>query len=134
MRGRIMHASAEILIADDEEYIASFIAEILSDEGYRVTVVHDGASALLAIAAARPHLVLLDVAMPVMVGDELLRYLRRNGFNDLPIIIMTAGLYPERYLNDGATDVLPKPFEVDTLLDKVAFYLPPSQVPGQPER
>lgn len=120
-----MQEPSDILIADDEEHIASFIADVLRDEGYSVRVVHDGASALLAIASHRPGLAILDVAMPVMVGDELLRYLRRNDFADLPVIIMTAGLYPERYLSCGANEVLSKPFDVDSLLDKVASFLPP---------
>jgi DNA-binding response OmpR family regulator len=115
----------DILIVDDEVPIAQFIATVLQEEGYAVRVVHDGASALLEIVARPPCVVLLDVAMPVMVGDELLRYLRRKGFSDLPIIMMTAGLYPEAYLSQGATDILPKPFDVELLIDKVARYMPP---------
>jgi DNA-binding response OmpR family regulator len=71
-----------------------------------------------------PGLVLLDVAMPVMLGSDLLVYLRRHGFSDLPIIIMTAGLSPLVYLTQGATEVLPKPFDVNTVVEKVAHYLP----------
>ena len=116
----------DILVVDDEVPIAEFIAAVLEEEGYPVRIVHDGASALLQIIERPPCLVLLDVAMPVMVGDELLRYLRRKGFADLPVIIMTAGLHPEIYLSQGANDVLPKPFDMEVLLDKVARYMPPA--------
>ena len=68
----------------------------------------------------------MEFKRPVMVGDELLRYLRRKGFADLPVIIMTAGLHPEIYLSQGANDVLPKPFDMEVLLDKVARYMPPA--------
>jgi CheY-like chemotaxis protein len=121
-------SAPDILVVDDEAPIAQVVAELLRDEGYSVRVVHDGASALLEIAAQRPALLLLDVAMPVMLGDELLRYLRRNGFADLPIVMMTASLRPEIYLAHGADAVLPKPFELDDLLAAVTRYLPPHEL------
>jgi len=119
-----MQTSNEVLIVDDEAAIAQLLADVLHEEGYRVRVAHDGASALLEIMKRRPGLVLLDVAMPVMLGSDLLVYLRRHGFSDLPIIIMTAGLSPLVYLTQGATEVLPKPFDVDVVVEKVAHYLP----------
>lgn len=119
-----MQASNDILIVDDEAPIAELLADVLQDEGYRIRVARDGASALLEIIKRRPALVLLDVAMPVMLGSDLLVYLRRHGFADLPIIIMTAGLSPLVYLTQGATEVLPKPFDVNVVVEKVAHYLP----------
>jgi len=119
-----MQASNDILIVDDEAPIAELLADVLQDEGYSVRVARDGASALLEIIKRPPALVLLDVAMPVMLGSDLLVYLRRHGFSDLPIIIMTAGLSPLVYLAQGATEVLPKPFDVNTVVEKVARYLP----------
>jgi len=119
-----MQTSNEILIVDDEAAIAQLLADVLQDEGYTVRIAHDGASALLEILRQRPGLVLLDIAMPVMLGSDLLVYLRRHGFNDLPIIIMTAGLSPLVYLTQGATEVLPKPFDVNLVVDKVSQYLP----------
>ena len=116
----------DILVVDDEVPIAQMIATALQEEGYPVRFVHDGASALLEILARPPCLVLLDIAMPVMVGDELLRYLRRNGYTDLPVIVMTAGLHPDIYLSQGATEVLPKPFDMEVMFEKVARYMPPA--------
>jgi DNA-binding response OmpR family regulator len=123
----VMQGENDILVVDDEAPIAQLLAEMLHEEGYEVRVVHDGASALLEIVERPPGLVLLDVAMPVMLGSDLLQYLRQHGFSDLPIIIMTASLHPSAYLNQGATDVLPKPFDVNRLLDTVAHYLPLNQ-------
>jgi DNA-binding response OmpR family regulator len=97
---------------------------VLQDEGYNTRIARDGASALLEIIRQPPGLVLLDVAMPVMLGSDLLVYLRRHGFEKLPIIIMTAGLSPLVYLAQGATEVIPKPFDVDMVVDKVTYYLP----------
>lgn len=111
-----MATEVDVLIVDDEPPIAEFIADVLDEEGYRVRVLHDGAAALLEILRRRPGLVILDVAMPVMMGDELLRYLRRHGYGDLPIVIMTAGMNPQSYMAYGAVAVLPKPFDVQSLL------------------
>jgi DNA-binding response OmpR family regulator len=118
-----MRISNDILVVDDEEPIAQLLLDVLREEGYAVRVVHDGASALLEITERRPGLVLLDVALPVMMGSDLLRYLRLHGYADLPIIIMTAGLMPTFYLSQGATAVLPKPFDVDVLLECVARHM-----------
>ena len=122
--GKTMLINNDILIVDDDAAIAQLLADVLNDEGYTIRVAHDGASALLDIIRNRPGLVLLDVAMPVMLGSDLLVYLRRHGFSDLPIIIMTAGLSPLVYLAQGATEVLPKPFDVNLVVEKVAQYLP----------
>lgn len=119
-----MQASNDILIVDDEAPIAQLLADVLQDEGYSIRIARDGASALLEIIRRPPGLVLLDVAMPVMLGSDLLVYLRRHGFSDLPIIIMTAGLSPLVYLAQGATEVLPKPFDVNVVVEKVTQYLP----------
>ena len=119
-----MQVSNEILIVDDEAPIAQLLADVLQDEGYSIRIARDGASALLEIIRHPPGLVLLDVAMPVMLGSDLLVYLRQHGFADLPIIIMTAGLSPLVYLSQGATEVIPKPFDVNMVVEKVARYLP----------
>lgn len=118
-----MPASNHVLVVDDEVPIAELVAEVLREEGYTVRIAHDGASALLDISMHCPGLVILDVAMPVLVGDELLRYLRRNGYDTLPVIMMTAGANPEVYYAHGATEVLPKPFDLNVLVDKVTTLL-----------
>jgi CheY-like chemotaxis protein len=114
----------DVLIVDDEIAITDLLAETLAEEGYTTRVAHDGASALLDILARQPALIILDIAMPVMTGDELLRRLRRNYALDIPIIVLTAGLHPERLLDQGANAALAKPFELDTLLNQVAHYAP----------
>src|SRR5579859_827300 len=118
-----MSAAYTILVVDDEQLITDVVTEVLTDEGYTVRVVHDGASALLSIRTEPPDLVILDVAMPVMTGEELLHTLRTGGYGRLPIIISTAGLHPERFLTEGANAILHKPFDLDQLLATVARVL-----------
>lgn len=112
-----------ILVVDDDHAITTMLADALTDEGYRVHICHDGASAYEAIMCEQPLLIILDVAMPVMFGDELLRRLRQSGLNTLPIIMMTAGLRTEQLLDAGANEVMPKPFDINMLLDRVAHYV-----------
>lgn len=111
-----------IVVADDEATIRSLVTDVLEEAGYRVEAVGDGLSALGAIRAARPALALFDVAMPVMTGDEALRLLIAEGLG-VPVIIMTAGTRPERFLQAGAVAVLPKPFDLERLLAVVARVL-----------
>lgn len=118
-----MSNQVTILVVDDEREIVAFVVDLLLEEGYNVRTAYDGASALLAIRADPPDLVLLDVTMPVMPGDEVLRELRQSGFTKLPVIIATAGLRPEQYLQVGATAILAKPFAIDQLLATVSRYV-----------
>lgn len=124
---RTAHPSAapQILVVDDEAPIAGLIADMLEDEGYQVWTRHDGASALIDILSHPPDLLILDIAMPVMVGDELLRYLRTHGYESLPVVVMTAGLRPDQYLAQGATAVIAKPFNLLEMLALVERHAPP---------
>lgn len=115
-----------IVVADDELSIRQLVTEVLEDEGYVVEAVGDGLSALVAIRNGPVALALLDVAMPVLMGDEALRQLRAEGLA-LPVVIMSAGTNVRRFLEQGATAVLPKPFHIDQLLATVARALPPAR-------
>lgn len=122
-----MHGSGDVLVVDDEVNIVDLIAEVLTEEGYRVRQAHDGSSALAQIESATPALVLLDMSMPDMAGTTLLHHLRANNYDDVAVIIMTAGSHsPDSLFAQGATGYLPKPFELDELLDCVARYMPSS--------
>lgn len=112
--------AAEILVVDDHHEITDLVAEALADEGFEVRVAHDGASALRMVQERRPDLLLLDVAMPVMTGDEVLRYLRSLGHRDLPVILMTADRTPERFSALGANQLLRKPFDLGRLIQLVS--------------
>jgi DNA-binding response OmpR family regulator len=111
-----------VLVVDDERAITDFVSDALVEEGYEVTVCHDGASALLDIQREPPSLVLLDIGLPVMTGDLVLRELRASGYDELPIVVATAGTNPEQYLAIGANAVLKKPFTLEHLLNTVARF------------
>jgi CheY-like chemotaxis protein len=121
-----MDTPPDILVADDEIEIVAFISELLTDAGYSVRTVPDGASALREIQRCPPALVLLDNAMPGMTGAEVLRQLRKDGFRQMPVIMMSAHTRAEVSLKLGA-DFLSKPFSLDDLLSHVAQHIPFSE-------
>lgn len=114
---------AEILVVDDQPEIAELVAEVLGEEGYTVRAAHDGASALAAIRQRQPDLLILDVAMPILSGDQVLRRLRSEGPHDLPVILMTADRAPERFQALGAAEILRKPFDLAAMLTAVAGFV-----------
>lgn len=111
--------TTNILIVDDELQIAGLIAEILQGEGYQTRLCYDGASALKSIHIEKPTLMLLDINMPILTGDELLQHLGPAEQRGFPVIVMTAGLMPHQYLNMGANAVLRKPFDIEHLISSV---------------
>jgi CheY-like chemotaxis protein len=112
-----------ILIVDDEATITEFVSDALAEEGYEVQTCHDGASALLYVREERPDLVLLDITMPVMGGDEVLAQLQAEGMTDISIIVMTASLNYDRQLVHTADALLRKPFTLGRLLTTVEDVL-----------
>ncbi len=111
-----------ILIADDEEFIVDLLATLLEDEHYQVLRAYDGEQALLAAQRERPELIITDIMMPRMSGTELAARLRAQEESELtPIILMSAVRSPITVPN---TIYLPKPFDIDHVLELVMLLLP----------
>jgi putative two-component system response regulator len=107
--------AARVLVVDDEVVIASLLQHVLEAEGFEVEVAHDGLEALAALRDRQPDLVLMDVDMPRMSGDEVCRRLKSNPATRLlPVIMITArGDLPRRLdaWEYGADEFLSKPFQ-----------------------
>jgi two-component system, OmpR family, response regulator MprA len=116
-------APASILVVDDDPAIRELIASVLGDEGYQVETAQDGHGALAQINASPPHIVILDYAMPKMSGSEVLERLRAQGRENLPVIVVSASIYAERAVNEGATYYIAKPFALPELLNAVTLCL-----------
>lgn len=112
-----------VLVVDDDPAVRSFVSEALSAGGYRTVTVSDGDAALLAVAEAKPDLILLDVQMPTINGWDVLRQLRAQAGPHQPIVVMT-GSYDgqDRALSSGAQGYLAKPFDLDDLLECVDLH------------
>jgi putative two-component system response regulator len=106
---------ARLLVVDDEPVIASLLQHVLEAEGYEVAVARDGLEALAAVGDRKPDLVLLDIDMPRMSGDEVCRRLKCDPATRLlPVIMITArGDLPRRLdaWEYGADEFLAKPFQ-----------------------
>lgn len=114
-----------VLIAEDEERIASFVAKGLRAAGFRVDIVGDGREALRVALGGGHDLMLLDVGLPGMDGFEVLKRLRAVD-TDLPVIMLTArtsGADAVTGLTSGADDYVPKPFKFDELLARIRLRM-----------
>lgn len=109
----------QILVVDDDQSILLTLQDILSAEGFPVRVARDGKEGLQSAVQDPPALIVLDLWMPTMSGQEMVKQLRSDGYT-IPVLIMSAinaGDQIARELN--AAGFIPKPFDVDRLLDEV---------------
>ena len=122
-----MSDKKHILVVEDEEHLATGIKYNLDAEGYRVTTVGDGPSALRIIqeGPGRIDLVILDLMLPGMSGYAVCEALR-SGDNDVPVLILSARTLTEdrtRGFEMGADQYLTKPFDLDEFLTRVKSLL-----------
>jgi DNA-binding response OmpR family regulator len=116
---------SRILIAEDEDRIASFVAKGLRAHNLTPTVVGDGLSALEYGMSGQFDLLLLDLGLPAMDGFEVLQRLRAAG-SDLPVVILTArGSVEDTVagLERGADDYISKPFRFEELLARIRLRM-----------
>ena len=116
-----------ILIAEDEPNIVLSLEFLLRHSRYEVSVASDGEQALRLMESFAPHLVLLDVMMPVRDGFEVCRIIRGNpAWRTVKIVMLTAkGRDSEfrRGLELGADAYVTKPFSTQRLLEQVRALL-----------
>jgi two-component system response regulator MprA len=114
-----------VLVVEDDEPIAASLRRTLQYEGYRVSVAADGPTALAAVAADRPDLVVLDRMLGGMDGLSVCRRLRA-GEVSVPVLMLTArDTVADRVvgLDAGADDYLVKPFDYEELLARIRALL-----------
>ena len=113
----------KILLVDDDEIVSEFAVMIMEGSGFEVLYCDSGAKALEEAVAFDPQLILLDVIMPGMEGPEVLQELRKiPETSSTPVIFLTGKANPEdekKYMGMGALGLIAKPFEPNTLCDKI---------------
>lgn len=112
---------ANILIVDDDMHINKMLSEALTNEGHRIMQAYSGTEALMLLSKTKPDLILLDLMLPGLTGEELLPKIE-----GIPVIVVSAkadtadkvGL-----LLSGAADYITKPFDMPELLARITVAL-----------
>lgn len=121
-----------ILIVDDDIHIGNVLEEILTKEGYAMTRAYSGTEAQLLLAKQRPDLILLDLMLPGLNGEELLPQIK-----DIPVIVVSAKADVDSKVNlllGGAVDYVTKPFQIKELLARIQVHLRETQGRRKPEK
>ncbi|MCI9338986.1 MAG: response regulator transcription factor [Lachnospiraceae bacterium] len=116
----------KILIAEDEADISRLLSEILEAEGYETLRAFSGTEALSLIEREEPDLLLLDLMLPGLSGEELLEKLREEKRCSFPILILSAKSALDdkvALLKNGADDYITKPFEPQEVTARILAAL-----------
>ena len=118
-----MDTRQKILIVEDEKKISDIVRAYLEKEGYKVSLAETGKAALKSLKES-PDLVILDLMLPDMQGEELCKIIREG--SDVPVIMLTAKSGEEdriKGLGIGADDYVIKPFSPRELVARVKAHL-----------
>lgn len=110
-----------ILVVEDNTDIHNFIKEVLEKENYHVLNSYSGTEALMILEQKHVDLILLDLMLPGLNGEEIIKKV-----NNIPIIVISAKISPEDKVNallNGANDYIAKPFSTEELLARIQVQL-----------
>lgn len=110
-----------IAIIDDDTYIGDILEEILKREGYSILRAYSGTEALYLLSHHKPDLVLLDLMMPGLTGEEVLPKI-----TGIPVIVVSAKVSIDdkvKLLLGGAVDYITKPFDIKELMARIMVHL-----------
>lgn len=110
-----------IAIIDDDIHIGDMLAEVLAKNGYRTVRAYSGTEALYLLERESPDLVLLDLMLPGLSGEEVLPQIK-----GVPVIVVSAKIGIDdkvSLLTGGAVDYVTKPFNIKELLARIAAHL-----------
>lgn len=113
------------MICDDDKGILEMMEIIVEDYGYRVCTEANSMKLIKKIELEKPDILLLDIWMPLLSGDQVLKILRADPkFQMLPVIMYSASTEGAAIAKKtGADDYLAKPFDIDVLMGKIQKLL-----------
>ncbi|MFP3040666.1 response regulator transcription factor [Treponema primitia] len=126
-----MDTKTAILVIDDEKKIVEIVKSYLEKDGYRALTAANGTEALRLLQENQVSLILLDLMLPGLTGEEICRKVRES--SDIPIIMMTAKVEEENIIHGlsiGADDYVTKPFRPRQLMARIAAVLRRSGLAG----
>ncbi len=118
-----------IAIIDDDIHISDMLTEVLTREGFSVLRAYSGTEALYLLSNHRPDLVLLDLMLPGLSGEEVLPHIE-----NIPVIVLSAKVDVQdkvSLLLGGAADYMTKPFDTEELLARITVQLRKAEKTGQ---
>ena len=122
----------KILIAEDDAAINQLLGEILTGSGYEPIQAYSGTEAKLVLELQPVSLIILDLMLPGLTGEELLPLIKAKG--DIPVLVLSARDTPQdktALLRAGADDYMTKPFDDEELLARIEVLLRRhGQIPG----
>ncbi len=122
-----MSQAVRVLVVEDDADLRELYVRVLQGEGYEVSSAADGGAGLQAVCESAPHVILMDLNLPILDGWEATRILKRDPrTRDIPVIAITGHTHKTREQDArsaGCNAVLRKPCDADTLLAAVGrFY------------
>ena len=120
-----------IAIIDDDIHIGNLLEEVLQKAGYKVLRAYSGTEALYLVSQHRPDLILLDLMLPGLTGEEVLERIK-----DIPVIVVSAKVDVQdkvKLLLGGAMDYVTKPFNTEELLARISVNLRKSSASAKGE-
>lgn len=121
-----------VLVVEDDADTLEVLAMALEETGHAVAIARDGAEALGRLAAFAPDVILLDLWMPRLGGEEFLAELRRDPVHHAtPVVIVTGVLFVPPSAVLAADAIVRKPFEMSDLLSEIERL---GEGPARPER
>ncbi|HEX6177794.1 MAG TPA: response regulator [Thermoanaerobaculia bacterium] len=113
-----------ILVVDDDQPILILMKNILREFGFEPRVANTGRAAIDEARSELPDLVLLDMNMPGMTGEEVIDGLRGAGVRDVPILILSGDpVEPHEIARLGVAGAVQKPFDVSALIETIRSYV-----------
>ena len=119
-------ARKRLLVVDDQASQRVVLHEMLAPLGFDIVEADSGAACIAEIARNKPDLLLMDISMPEMDGWEVCRRLRESGYDDLPIVIVSANVFDPTARQEVSllcNDFIAKPFMMQDLLSKLKLHL-----------
>jgi DNA-binding response OmpR family regulator len=120
-----VHGSGSVLVIEDDESISALVEELLADEGYEVRCAHDAGGALDLIGQRPPAVILFDLGLPDMGGEQFVTAYRSLPNADAALIAVSgAHDLADVAAHIGADDFIAKPFDINDLLGTVKQAVP----------
>jgi DNA-binding response OmpR family regulator len=119
-------SNKRILIVEDDEHINDIIRDGLTSAGFLCTQAYSGSEGRLSLGQQEHHLVVLDLMLPGLSGEQFMHYLRKELMSRIPVIILSAKDGLDHKLNLftlGADDYVTKQFELEELIARIHVHI-----------